>query len=209
MDKLSELFKKCLDVEYIHVAESADYYIETEGKRLYIYLQCSNGIEDWINNFDFPISVYKRENDKRWFCHRGFLRAFSALMPYVKESIDNFSIDSCTVVGYSHGGALAILCYEYIWFWYPELRDNLIGYGFGAPRVLFGKRDSDFINRWRNFKVIRNLDDIVTHLPPVVLGYFHASEVLNIGERGKYSCIDAHRPENILRELMIFEQGAR
>jgi hypothetical protein len=57
------------------------------------------------------------------------------------------------------------------------------------------------LSRWERFTVIRNIDDIVTHLPPRALGYTHVGHVLEIGEKGTYSRVDAHRPENILAEL--------
>jgi len=57
------------------------------------------------------------------------------------------------------------------------------------------------MRRWERFTVIRNLDDLVTHMPPAVLGFSHVGELLEIGEKGRYSRVDAHRPENILAEL--------
>ena len=83
----------------------------------------------------------------------------------------------------------------------PDLRDTVAGYGFGAPRVIFGALPPQVAKRWEGFTVIRNIDDIVTHLPPASLGYRHVGELLEIGEKGKYSPTDAHRAENILAEL--------
>ena len=54
--------------------------------------------------------------------------------------------------------------------------------------------------------VVRNIDDIVTHLPPKILGFTHVGKMLEIGKRGKYSSVDAHRPENIMRELLEYEK---
>jgi hypothetical protein len=67
--------------------------------------------------------------------------------------------------------------------------------------VLWGKRTEDILSRWKRFTVVRNVDDLITHLPPRVLGYFHVGSLLEIGEKGKYSRIDAHRRESILAEL--------
>ena len=56
-------------------------------------------------------------------------------------------------------------------------------------------------DRWHDFYVIRNIDDAVTHLPPSLLGFRHVGNMIEIGEAGKYSSIDAHRAENYLYEL--------
>ncbi len=55
--------------------------------------------------------------------------------------------------------------------------------------------------RWERFTVVRNLDDLVTHLPPGLLGYRHVGRLLEIGKRGQYSPVEAHLSENYLREL--------
>ena len=116
----------------------------------------------------------------------------------VKADIFNKKIEGITCVGYSHGAAIAVLCYENVWFNRPDLRENIFGYGFGCPRVIWGEIPD---NRWNNFTVVRNIDDAVTHLPPAVLGYKHVGKMLEIGKKGRYTPIDAHRFENILNEL--------
>ena len=88
-----------------------------------------------------------------------------------------------------------------------DLRDNLYSYGFGCPRVLWGSKTKEIINRWEKFTVVRNIDDIVTHLPPKILGYFHVGNLLEIGKKGKYSKVDAHKSENILIELKEYQKN--
>jgi len=194
---------------------------------LYIYLECSNGAIDWKNNLDFlpttklpiqdvpctvrafkktcvPIAPYK-EMKTRWFAHRGFLRVWQSIEPYVAREICNMRHRKIVTVGYSHGAALAVFCHEYIWFHRSDLRDSLEGYGFGCPRVYWGIPSASVRERWERFTVIRNLDDIVTHVPPIWLGFSHVGQMLTVGTRGKYSAVDAHRPENILEELKIWE----
>ena len=118
----------------------------------------------------------------------------------------NENVRKIVTVGYSHGAALAVLCHEYIWFHRPDLRADAEGYGFGCPRVIWGALTVDLQARWEGFTVVRNLDDLVTHMPPVFLGYRHVGGLLEIGKIGKYSAIDAHRAENILSELIIAEK---
>ena len=201
LDSLYDLFKGCLEANYIHIDDSADYAIEEKGNTLYIYLQCSRGVEDWINNFDFLPVTYKNLDGKALRCHKGFLRVFKAIEPMINPVLSSSTKERVVISGYSHGGAVAALCYEYVISIRPDLSENYFGYGFGAPRILYGRRSIVVADRWKNFVTVRNRDDIVTHLPPRAFGYFHPGKIIEIGCRGKYTRFDAHRPENILAEL--------
>lgn len=195
---LESLFKRCISINYTHIKGAGSYAYEIIGDTLYIYFEKSNGALDWKNNLDFPARAYKGCG---CFAHRGFLRVWKSILPYIKDIISISHFDKIIITGYSHGGALAVLCHEYIWFNYPYLRDYLKSFGFGAPRVIWGflgeKR-----HRWDTFTVIRNVNDLVTHLPPALFGYRHVGTLLKIGSKGKYSMVDAHRQENILNELI-------
>ena len=204
--KLSEMFRRCLEISYTQVENSADYALERIENTLYIYLECSNGETDWLNNFDFPAKAYSHFDGGVWLCHRGFMRVFKSIEKYISASILDESIEKIVVVGYSHGAGVAILCHEYVWYNRPDLRSKIEGYAFASPRVIWGYLSRNLANRWENMTVVRNIDDIVTHLPPKILGFTHVGKMLEIGKRGKYSSIDAHRPENIMCELLEYEK---
>ncbi|MBQ8404475.1 MAG: lipase family protein [Clostridia bacterium] len=204
---LLQLFQKCTSQNYIHVENSGDYFIERDGDSLYIYLECSNGIEDWKNNFNFPAKPYKRMGKAVWFAHRGFLKVWKSIEPYIERHVKDKSVNNITIVGYSHGAALAVFCHEYAWYHRPDIRNNLLGYGFGCPRVFWGIKSKQIKQRWDRFKIIRNIDDIVTHVPPLLFGFSHIGTMIEIGRKGKYNPIDAHRPENIVAELEIIEKS--
>ena len=197
INELKCLFKRCISINYIHINGQGSYAYEKIGNTLFIYFEKSNGHTDWRNNLDFPAKAHSG-----YFAHRGFLRVWKSLLPYIRNIVINTSPEKILVSGYSHGGALAVLCFEYLWLNYPLLRNSLTGYGFGAPRVIWGFLGNKR-HRWDNFTVIRNINDLVTHLPPIFFGYRHVGSLLNIGQKGKYSMIDAHREENILIELNI------
>ena len=198
---LAWLFEHCLTADYIQVGRAANYAAVRQGDALYLYFQDSDGAQDWKSNLDFPARPYREMDGIRWYAHRGFVRVWQEIEPYVAPMITDPTLHHVVTVGYSHGGALAVLCHEYLWFHRPDLRRSIEGYGFGCPRVLWGVRSGELLTRWERFFVVRNIDDVVTHLPPRVLGYFHVGHLFEIGEAGKYSRIDAHRAENILAEL--------
>ena len=197
---LEALFRRCLDIDYIHVENAGDYAVEQDGETLYVYLEHSNGDEDWKNNLDFPARAYQRMGKTVWFAHRGFLRVWKSVEERLSETFISTKASKIVITGYSHGGALAVLCHEYVWFNRPDLRQGLLGFGFGAPRVIW-RPSSEIAERWQRFTVVRNPDDAVTHLPPELLGYRHVGNILNISEKGSYAPIDAHRPEKILESL--------
>ncbi len=198
---MASLYERCLTADYVQVGQAANYAAVRQGDALHLYFQDSDGSEDWKNNLDFPARPYREMDGVRWYAHRGFVRVWKEIEPYIAPMIADPTLRRVMTVGYSHGGALAVLCHEYVWFHRPDLRGSMEGYGFGCPRVLWGPRGEGLMARWQRFWVVRNVDDLVTHLPPRALGYFHAGNLWEIGEKGKYSPIDAHRAENILREL--------
>lgn len=198
---LTELFSLVLSADYLTVEEDASFAAVGRGGTLCLLFQHSRGSTDWAHNLDFPAIPY-REMPHRWMCHRGFLKVWQAAEPYIGEILRTSSVRRVITAGYSHGGALAVLCHEYVWFHYPHLRTALAGVGFGAPRVLWRIPGTLWPKeRWETFTVIRNRNDPVTHLPPVLLGYRHTGRVITVGTDGQDSVADAHRPEAYARAV--------
>jgi predicted lipase len=180
--------------------ETASYCTEREGNTLYILFQWSNGKTDWKNNFDFPAKPYRKMKNK-WYVHRGFLRVFKAIEPHIKEQINDASIDRIIIGGYSHGAAIALLCHEYCKYNRPDIPHRIKGYGYGAPRVVWGFVRKAVKNRFKGFTVIRNGRDIVTHVPPACFGFRHVGKLVHIGRGKEYNAIESHFEKNYLKEL--------
>lgn len=213
MNKFRAYLTRCLNAQYESTEESGDYAIQREGDILYLCFQWSNGKEDWKNNFDFPAKPYSDMGIK-WYCHRGFLRVWKAIKPHICDAVHDMSVKKIVVIGYSHGAAIATLAHEYVWYEREDLRESLEGYGFGCPRCYWGRMKPELEERWANFYPIRNIDDIVTHVPPAIFGFRHVSPVMEIGYKGQYKfdmkktplskklpCTYAHYPEEYLKNL--------
>lgn len=205
--KISELFERCLKIPYTRTPNHGDFAAEVINGTLYIYFEHSNGKTDWINNLDFPTMAYSNSEGKAFLAHRGFLRVFKSITPYLATAIENAKAnkyEKIIIVGYSHGGALSVLCHEYLWYNLENMRDKIYTYAIAPPRVIWG-RVSHLENRWQYLTTVINKGDLVPSLPPRALGYTHVGKILEIGKKGKYSRVNAHRPENILAELLEYE----
>lgn len=181
---LYDAMRECLMLEdkYFHCENGGDFYVYREGDTLKIFFEWSDGKEDWINNFRFlaiPWKPYKGMK-KVWLCHRGFLKVWKAIEPYLAEYIKDATVKKIEIVGYSHGAAIALLCYEYCVFNRPDA--EIEGAGFGCPRVFWGIVPKNVKERFKNFKVVRNGNDIVTHVPPVIFGFRHVGTMVKIGQ---------------------------
>lgn len=197
------LFNRCLNAKYIHCQEDGDYAIQVEGNVLYILFEWSDSTCDWFNNFDFPAKPY-RDMDDKWYAHRGFLRVFKAMQDRIELEVQtillvNGEIDTIKCIGYSHGAALALLATENMAYLYGKSL-KIEGCGFGCPRVVWGKIPKSLKERLASFTAIRNIPDIVTHLPPALFGYRHIN-LKKVGRLGRCSPIKAHYPEAYIKEL--------
>lgn len=200
---LNELFTRCLNTTYTHTENCGDYAIELDGDTLYLLFEWSDGAEDWKNNFDFPAKPYSRMDDV-WFCHRGFLKVWKSMRDEIESRVAEMvaqhpEISNITIVGYSHGGAMALFATEDMTYLYGE-DFNVSGYGFGAPRVLWGYVPKAVRERISGFVTVRNIPDIVTHLPPKIFGYQDIN-IKEIGDKGKYKPIEAHYSSAYLAEM--------
>lgn len=201
-------FNRCLDGNYLHTDKDASFFVERKGNEAEIYFEASNGFFDWKHNLYFVSRRYGLTGED-YRCHSGFLSVFLSALPFLEKTVRDKSIHKITVVGYSHGAALALLCYDYIAHKREDLADSLFGYGFGTPRVFKGRLPFEARRRFGGFTYISNRGDIVTHLPFSLFGYRHVKRQCKIGRRGKYSMIDAHRPESYKRELLLLAEEKR
>ena len=189
-------FINCLTAKYISVENDGDFAVVRDGDKLTLYFEWSDGGGDWRSNFDFPAKPYRDMKDL-WFCHRGFLKVWKSIEPYIASYINDKNVKRIEIVGYSHGGGVAQLCYEYVKFNRPDV--EVTGFGFGAPRVFWGIASKAVRARFGGFTIIRNGNDLITHLPPIIFGFRHLGNVFKIGiSEGP---IKDHFPEKYLSAL--------
>ena len=169
-----------------------DYKFLEEEDTLYIFFEPSDGRTDWRVNFDFWRKPYKHMAHS-YRVHGGFLVSWKLIEDAIGAKIREVGADGgfkwrkVVIVGYSHGGALAALCHEYVWYNRIDLRNiGLTGISFDGPRVFAGLWIPDALKwRWAHFYVFRNQDDLVTHLPPVVMFFRHVGNKVKVGAKSR------------------------
>ena len=157
-----------------------------------------------------PYTPYKNMF-KKWRVHGGFLKVWKSMKDdieaYVADILTTHSeIKKIVCIGYSHGAALAVLSTENMEYLYGDSYE-VSGYGFGTPRVLWGIVPKEVKYRLRNFTSVRNIPDIVTHVPPVFFGFRNAGTLVKIGKKGKYNPFKAHYPSAYIDELNDMKGG--
>lgn len=134
---------------------------------------------DWIQNFKFFKKPYKYM-DITWYAHGGIVDVWQNIEHYVLDRIKD--IDKPLIIsGYSHGGGIAVLCYEDLWFNLPEKHKTASLKLFAPLRVLGYYNYKKIAHRFTNTTVYRNGWDIVPFLPPALLGYTQPAKITHIG----------------------------
>lgn len=210
---LEKLYKKILEANYLTIGEDVNYAFEEEGSTLYILFEESNGKIDWRNNFAFAKRPYKDMKIK-YKVHGGFLKCWKAvediIIAKIKEQNDNstYKFSSIICSGWSHGGALTMLCHECVWFHRPDIRKNCFSVSFEGPRVYGGFKVKKCLReRWAHFYEVVNDKDIVTHMPPRIFGFSHAGNILHIGRHSGLGFINSHKSEGVLQSLEEIQIG--
>jgi len=149
---LIEYFNGVTHGKWVTAGMNIQYKVENN----VLYFQSSDkGLSDCLVNFDFPVVPYK-SMEETFFVHRGFLKAWKS----VQDEISKLSYD--TIVGYSHGAALALLAHEDFLF---KRGLEPATYVFGCPKIFFliSKRAKSRFSKVVN---VANVEDIVAKAPP-------------------------------------------
>ena len=202
--------------DYKQAGDSVNYAFEENNKTLYIQFEGSNSITDWVRNFWFFKKPYK-DMEIPYKVHGGFLAAWKEVEDIIINKITEkdekglYKYNKIITLGYSHGGALSGLCHECVWFHRPDIRENIFGIGVESPRFYHGWRVKKSLReRWENYVVIRNCNDIVTHAPPAILKYCHVGKIIKVGDKSKLKrpkCIKAHYPVPTYEGIREYEKN--
>ncbi len=203
MRPLSMLFAECLAAKYTHV-DDVSFALLRQGAACKLLFEDSNGKRDWQRNLRFPAMPYYG-TEPGYMLHGGFLSAWRAVKPYIDEVIFDPRVRMVTVAGYSHGAALATICYDYVWYHRPDVRAVMEGAAFAPPRVIYAPKGlpEPLRSRFAGLFTVCNAGDVVTMMPPSRWGYVHVGTRVDLGQKGRYGIFEAHLAKNYERELLL------
>lgn len=226
---ISEMFYECAyKGNWETVGNDVDYKFKETRDELIIFFSPSNSLTDWKRNFMFKKRPYKSMSEP-YKVHRGFLKAWKEVEDIIIKKVteiengdphddlanSRYKHRVITIVGYSHGGALAQFCHECVWFHRPDLRHslNFVTYAIESPRIFGHYKMSDKLKeRWMNCILIRTNNDIVTYMPPKLFGYCDVNAVCQIEgdtslvKRRLPKCVKSHYEQVVYDALLKLEQ---
>jgi predicted lipase len=136
--------------------------------------------------------------------HFGFLERYKSIRNKLYEFLlynRAGEYNNINIIGHSLGGATATLCIldlQYnspIWdcSFYKEGKSHLSSTIFGTPRVGNRYFKRSFNGRIQTLKSYTNVNDLVTKLPLVVMGFRHIKERIKVGKlKFPFISIKAH-----------------
>ncbi len=155
--------------------------LRISGDVLDVAFRGTDSLKDWITDFKFWRKIIPYNNlVSKIRVHSGFLQAYKndqirgRILSYVSQNIHYIK-----VTGHSYGAAVAVLCAVDLQYNFPSKDYEVIL--FGCPRV--GNRAFAKSYDKRLFKTLRieNGNDIVTKVPPAMIGYRHVGIPIHIG----------------------------
>ncbi|KAJ9076497.1 hypothetical protein DSO57_1025659 [Entomophthora muscae] len=168
--------------------------IDNGHKSIVLSFRGSVSTKNWVENFRF---------DKTRFAvgqvHLGFKNQADALQPYyetiIGELLDQYPDYSLVLTGHSSGGSVALIAAIYLQKELGVAWKRIHLFTYGQPRVGNAKFAS-----WVNtleLKMTRvvNENDLVPHMPPNFVGYYHQHTELYINQ-GKPTFCRVTSPED-------------
>lgn len=187
-----DLFNLIKKTKYSTVGDDVDYYIQVceEEKIIRLLFEETTSKRDWINNFNFPIKPYKKQQNTLWVA-RGWAKAYKSANDVIMAEMiaeyrkhTNYKIE---IAGWSYGGAMAILAAEDFYF-RTNKKTELIT--FGAPKPLFCKKTQKYVlSCCKKIKQYTHKSDIVPLCPPF-FGYKHLNKI----KLGKFNFFNLFKP---------------
>lgn len=143
-------------------------------------------LKDWVTDAKIVKDTWTEFNPLG-LVHSGFYQALSSVWAEIKDEIQCLRDRNQTIwfTGHSLGGALAVLAAATL-----ELQENDANvngvYTFGQPRVGNRQFATNFNNQMKGktFRCVNNCD-VVSRVPPQVLGYSHVGTLKYFDNDGK------------------------
>ena len=174
--KPHELFNLIRSIHHDEYTTSGDdvqwtIRIDDAEKVVRLIFEESAGNRDWVNNLNFPVKIYKKQ-ESCLMVARGWGDAYKSCNDEIMEAFykacvahSDYKVHIC---GWSYGGAMSLLAAED--FCYRTGIKPCV-YTFGAPKPLFGKKTERYVRSCiDDIKQYAHVNDCVPLMPPLI-GY--------------------------------------
>lgn len=150
-------------------------------KTFLVIVRASNEDRDWVTNFDVfgiirkakKVYPYGDPRKTKVRFHKGYINGYLAIREKVLEAFKQSGCCEACVIGYSMGGGIAPIITLDLQFNF-DLKEDEIGCGFSGPRTMNRFGVNSFNKRVPLSIRYKYGNDLVTKLPPPILGFRHA-----------------------------------
>lgn len=163
---------------------------------------------DWWKNFAaWPKAL--SVGSTKYMAMAGFVDEYLSLRARVLECVKSHNPSVIRVVGFSQGGAHATLCWRDLVHNFPYAQVH--GVAFGSPRVYDMQAAAEFgatltkEQKRSSFLRVSAWGDVVTTLPPALLGYGHVGNVKHIGKFKLFPDVSVHGGAPYLKAILDSE----
>jgi predicted lipase len=169
------------------------FYIENG--TLFIGFRGSESLENW--EYDFMIDKKKVPFDRdpsmyKDRLHDGFLKAYMAVRSIVFQQVMNSGFKKIIVTGHSLGAAIATICVLDVQYNFRDCDVKL--YCSGVPRVGNKQYIKGFNKYVKEAYCIRQGRDLISYLPPNLLGFFQVRKYMHVGPHKLFPSLKDHYP---------------
>jgi hypothetical protein len=176
-----------------------------EGIVLYIAFRGSQDIEDWQMDFKINKLIVPFDRDpkiKKDKLHQGFLTCYMSIRDKIFDKIKSSGKKIIIITGHSLGAALATICSLDVKYNFSSL--DVTQYSFGTPNVGNSDYAKGYNKHMTQSYFIRNSNDIVTFVPPRILGYVPIHEHIRVGNKGLFLSFMDHMPTAYYQNIVKF-----
>ncbi len=185
-------------------------FIARKGGDVVVAIRGTEGVFEWVKDIEFfldPCPFFNAGKTERGFTSMystlrvGADRTATHVIDVLKKLTSDGSVNSLRITGHSLGAGLATLLALDVTG--NNIFKTPVVYTFASPRVgdkvFAGTLDGFVETHWR----VANLNDIVPHLPPQLLGYHHADAELpiNTDDRTRHTVSCQHALETYLNTI--------
>lgn len=178
----------------LHHDKTNDYGVEyvfakDNDGRVYLAFAGTNDIKDILIDLDFWQKTIPYNNtETKIRIHKGFYKAYLSVRIRMLSYLIEHKIKQIYITGHSYGAALALLAAVDIQYNLPNiLIDRVVT--FGCPRIGNKAFVESFQRRVPNTYRVENGNDLVTKIPPTIMGYRHNGIVVHIGKPRRWWAI--------------------